>query len=68
MIFNKVKNNFGGKVNLFLIKIRVMVTAAAPISLDVLEFMKIACCCPILEGYGQTESTGASFVTRANDP
>jgi len=29
-----------------------MITAAAPISSEVIDFMKIACCCPILEGYG----------------
>jgi len=29
-----------------------MVTAAAPISAEVIDFMKIACCCPILEAYG----------------
>lgn len=23
--------------------------------------------CPLIEGYGQTESTGASFVSRSND-
>ena len=28
----------------------------------------IASCAPILEGYGQTESTGASFLTFKNDP
>jgi long-chain acyl-CoA synthetase len=29
-----------------------MVTAAAPISGEVIDFLKIAACCPILEGYG----------------
>lgn len=45
-----------------------MITAAAPISSEVIELLKIASCCPILEGYGQTESTGASFVTHRDDP
>ena len=45
-----------------------MVTAAAPISEDVIEMLKIASCSPILEGYGQTESTGGSFLTYVNDP
>lgn len=45
-----------------------MVTAAAPISPTVLDFLKICACCQILEGYGQTESTGASFVTSVRDP
>ena len=29
-----------------------MLTAAAPISVDVIDFLKIAACCPIFEGYG----------------
>ncbi len=45
-----------------------MVTGSAPISSDVISFLKIAACCPILEGYGQTETTAASFVTYKADP
>jgi len=29
-----------------------MITAAAPISEEVIDFLKIASCSPILEGYG----------------
>jgi long-subunit acyl-CoA synthetase (AMP-forming) len=29
-----------------------MITGAAPISANVLNFLKISFCCPILEGYG----------------
>ncbi len=45
-----------------------MITAAAPISTEVIDFLKIAACCPIIEGYGQTESTGGSFSTKSADP
>ena len=44
-----------------------MLTGAAPISGQILDFMKIASCCGILEGYGQTESCGASFLTNIYD-
>jgi long-chain acyl-CoA synthetase len=45
-----------------------MCTGSAPISSEVINFLKIAACCPIFEGYGQTESTGFSYVTSAKDP
>lgn len=45
-----------------------MLTGAAPLSAEVCEFFKIAVGCPVLEGYGQTESTGASFTTLPVDP
>lgn len=61
LIFNKMKKSFGGNVH-------IMVTGSAPISSDVIDFLKICCSCPILEGYGQTESTGGSFLTTVNDP
>jgi long-chain acyl-CoA synthetase len=61
LVCNKVKEIFGGRV-------KYMLTASAPISSEVIDYLKIVCCCPIIEGYGQTESSGASFVTRGDDP
>ena len=52
---------FGGRI-------RFMVSGSAPISGEVIDFMKIAVGCPIYEGYGQTESTGCSFMTLKQDP
>ena len=45
-----------------------MFTGSAPITKDVLEFIKICFSCPVIEGYGLTESAAASTVTDANDP
>jgi long-chain acyl-CoA synthetase len=45
-----------------------MMSGSAPINKDVLNFLKIAFCCPILEGYGQTESAAAASITWSNDP
>ena len=51
----------GGRVN-------KMCTASAPLSGEVLNFLKIAFCCDLREGYGMTETCGASFGTFEGDP
>ena len=48
-------------------RVRKCVTASAPISKDILDFMKIAFCCPVIEAYGQTELGGASNWTDIRD-
>jgi long-chain acyl-CoA synthetase len=61
LVFNKFREILGGRV-------RSMITGSAPISKDVLAFLKIAFCCQIKEGYGQTESAAAVAITWENDP
>ena len=56
LIFNKFKAVLGGRV-------RIMISGSAPISTEVLEFLKIAFCCQILEGYGQTECGAPATIT-----
>jgi len=45
LLFNKMRQLLGGRV-------RLMLTGSAPLSAEVQEFMKIAFCCPLVEGYG----------------
>ena len=61
LVFNKTKALLGGRV-------RLMITGSAPIATDVLDFLKIAFCAPICEGYGMTESCGGSSSTYPEDP
>lgn len=61
VVFNKMKQVLGGKV-------RIMITGSAPISAEVLDFLKVCFCAPICEGYGMTESCGGSTITNINDP
>jgi long-chain acyl-CoA synthetase len=60
LVFNKTKAFLGGRV-------RIMLTGSAPISADVLDFLKVVFCCPVTEGYGMTESGGGSCVTFCED-
>ncbi len=60
LVFGKIRDTLGGNV-------RLMVTGSAPISKDILDFLRVCFSCPILEGYGQTESCAASVVTRSDD-
>ncbi|KAL2935135.1 Long chain acyl-CoA synthetase 1 [Bienertia sinuspersici] len=55
LAFRKVKNKLGGRV-------RLMVSGAAPWSEEVEEFLRVTCCCFVLQGYGLTETCGLSTV------
>ncbi|EGZ10199.1 hypothetical protein PHYSODRAFT_256359 [Phytophthora sojae] len=49
LVFDKLKMVLGGRV-------RYILSGLAPLSKEVKEFMAIAFCCPVLEGYGLTET------------
>jgi long-chain acyl-CoA synthetase len=56
LVFSKLKARFGGRVRFFI-------SGSAPLSKDIAEFFHAADIL-ILEGYGLTESSAASFVNR----
>lgn len=55
LVFKKMKAIMGGNV-------KMMVTGSAPISAEVIEFLKICFCCPIAQGFGMTESSAGSVI------
>lgn len=53
VIFNRTKDVLGGKA-------RICITGQAPISKEILDFLKICFCADIINGYGMTETAGAA--------
>jgi len=51
LVFNKVKQALGGRV-------RIIGSGSAPISPDVISFLKVAFITQVSEGYGSTENSG----------
>ena len=60
IIFNNYSKQIGGRV-------KYCIVSSAPICSDVLDFLKVAFCCQIYEGYGQTEIGGAATFTYYNE-
>ncbi|GLE02609.1 hypothetical protein PINS_up011450 [Pythium insidiosum] len=56
LIFNKVKQVLGGRI-------RLMLNGSAPISQDCKEFLQIVFGCPVLEGYGMTETCAVIAIS-----
>ncbi|CAM9837072.1 unnamed protein product [Ectocarpus sp. 6 AP-2014] len=61
LVFGKIKAALG------LDRIQMMVTGSAPVAAHVLTFMRILIGVPLLEGYGQTETTAGSTMTQSGD-
>ncbi|CAI7919671.1 unnamed protein product, partial [Closterium sp. NIES-53] len=59
LVFNKVKARLGGNV-------RIICSGAAPLAPHVEEFLKIAMCCPVVQGYGLTETNTSGFISYAD--
>ena len=55
LVFSKVKERLGGRV-------RLIITGGAPLARHVEDFLKVAMCCPVVQGYGLTETCAASFI------
>ncbi|KAJ2483759.1 medium-chain fatty acid-CoA ligase faa2 [Coemansia sp. RSA 2131] len=60
VVFKAVRQKFGGRL-------RLVISGSAPISSDVLDFLRVSLSTAVLEGYGLTETTGPSGVTCNGD-
>ncbi|KAJ0398981.1 hypothetical protein P43SY_003586 [Pythium insidiosum] len=56
LVFNKIKQVLGGRI-------RLMLNGSAPISQDCKEFLQIVFGCPVLEGYGMTETCAVIAIS-----
>ncbi|CAI5991270.1 unnamed protein product, partial [Closterium sp. NIES-65] len=59
LVFSKIKARLGGNV-------RIICSGAAPLAPHVEEFLKIAMCCPVVQGYGLTETNTSGFISYAD--
>ncbi|KZT18917.1 acetyl-CoA synthetase-like protein [Neolentinus lepideus HHB14362 ss-1] len=61
LVFSKIQAVLGGNVSL-------MICGSAPIAPDVMDFLRIALSCDIIEGYGMTENCGTCLRVWPRDP
>ena len=61
LIFKEVRKSFGGRL-------RFMLVGSAPCDSNILNFLRCALSCEIVEGYGQTEDMAGVLLTRTFDP
>ncbi|CAA7393849.1 unnamed protein product [Spirodela intermedia] len=59
LVFNKIKQVLGGRV-------RILISGAAPLPGNVEEFLRVATCSVVIQGYGLTESCAGCFTSVAN--
>ncbi|XP_010925724.1 long chain acyl-CoA synthetase 4 [Elaeis guineensis] len=60
IVFNQVKQGFGGNVRLIL-------SGAAPLATHVEAFLRVVTCAHVMQGYGLTETCAGTFVSLPND-
>ncbi|KAI8889705.1 acetyl-CoA synthetase-like protein [Backusella circina FSU 941] len=60
LVFGKIREKLGGRL-------RFILSGSAPVSPDVMDFMRICFSAKVFEGYGQTENYCGSCLTIADD-
>jgi len=62
-VFNKIAHE-----NLGLSKCKLIITGAAPCPPYLAEFLKVMVSCPVIQGYGMTETSAAASLQLHTDP
>lgn len=60
LVFRKIRARLGGRI-------RAMLSGSAPISPEVMEFLRVCFSCEVYEGYGQTETSAGTCLTIRHD-
>lgn len=60
LVFKSVRETFGGNL-------RIIISGSAPISADVLDFMRVVFSTTVVEGYGLTETNGPCGISLMGD-
>ncbi|XP_010518417.1 PREDICTED: long chain acyl-CoA synthetase 1 isoform X1 [Camelina sativa] len=53
--FRKIRDKLGGRI-------RLLVSGGAPLSPEIEEFLRVTCCCFVVQGYGLTETLGGTAL------
>ncbi|CAF1874369.1 hypothetical protein Bca4012_034689 [Brassica carinata] len=53
--FGKIRDKLGGRI-------RLLVSGGAPLSTEIEEFLRVTCCCFVVQGYGLTETLGGTAM------
>ncbi|KAJ1364156.1 Siroheme synthase [Parelaphostrongylus tenuis] len=60
LVFNRIGKLLGGKI-------RWVLSGGAPLSSETQRFMNICFCCPVIQGYGLTETCGGGTLADVHD-
>jgi long-chain acyl-CoA synthetase len=60
LVFSQVKARLGGRI-------RVILSGSAPLQPEIHDFLKVTMSCPVIQGYGLTETCAASNLQHISD-
>eukprot|EP01090_Pellita_catalonica_P017049 TRINITY_DN5064_c0_g1_i3.p1 TRINITY_DN5064_c0_g1~~TRINITY_DN5064_c0_g1_i3.p1 ORF type:complete len:440 (+),score=72.37 TRINITY_DN5064_c0_g1_i3:735-2054(+) len=61
LVFSKIRARLGGRI-------RIIVSGSAPLSATLGEFLRVCFCCPVIQGYGLSETCATGTIQDITDP